>query len=482
MESVSNESLVAKNVRFFIEKANLDVRSSMQLLYDIFGQLLEDNFSLALPHLIQFCEICENRQQIRQLYNVVLGLQERVAMEDTLSQQHIIYLLCKMAALLVPSMTELTHLCTIIPTYLKSTQLYIRDATLSGVICLLECLVTSNTTMGGLSEELHLLRNIIVNYIVKHGIIDESFATFSDTHTKLVWTLNFYLIENTSRFVPECNLLSNSIISANNILKRTTNLDIYLCILNGLERLILTCTTARPLLEKIEKLALDLVKLDNEMFSVAALKLLLTCIYHSSAEQLENTERSNGIVQDEPEIIIQQIEKIEILFAKIRTTTPQGAKIFGDVLCQLIRDLLPPNEILTKVFKELMLNQPNPDIIATVTHQVFRSAIDSSYLALLQEWLLCSLPNFLSFSQINKSVWCLTVVFLSASLNQHLLKLFPEVLSLPSYQQLNEREIRNFIVSARDFYRRLEPPQKAKFREIFQQNDCFVYQCLLRCL
>ncbi|XP_058457032.1 huntingtin [Malaya genurostris] len=482
MESVTNESLVAKNVHYFIEKANLDVRSSIQLLYDIFEQLLEDNFSLALPHLVPFCEICENRDQIRQLYGKVLGLQERIAMEDTLSQQHIIYLLCKMAALLVPSMAELTHLCTIIPTYLKSTQLYIRDATLSGVICLLECLVTSNTTIGGLSEELQLLRNIIVNYIVKHGIIDESFATFSDTHTKLVWALNFYLIENTSRFVTDCNLLSNSIISANNILKRTTNLEIYLCILNGLERLVLSGTTTRPLLEKIEKLALDLVKVDNEMFSLAALKLLLTCIYSSSAEQLENTERSNGIVQDEPEIIIQQIDKIEILFTKIRSTTPQGAKIFGDVLCQLIRDLLPPNEILTKVFKELMLNQPNPDIIANVTHQVFRSAIDSSYLALLQEWLLCSLPNFLSFPQINKSVWCLTVIFLSASLNQHLLKLFPEVLSLPSYQQLNEREIRNFILSAKDFYRRLEPAQRIKFKEIFQQTDGFVYQSLLRCL
>ncbi|KAL1376706.1 hypothetical protein pipiens_004323 [Culex pipiens pipiens] len=482
MEGLVNESLVARNLRYFIERANLDVLSSVQLIYDIFGQLMEDFFSLVLPHLVKFCEICENRDQIRQLYTLVLALQERVPMEDTLSQQHIIYLLCKMAALLVPSMAELTHLCTIIPTYLKSTQLYIRDATLAGLICLLECLVTSNTTMGGLSEELQLLRNVIVNYIVKHGIIDESSTAFSDVHTKLVWTLNFYLIENTSRFVTDCNLLSNSVISANNILKRTTNLEIYLCILNGLERVILTNTAPRPLLEKIEKLALDLVKLDNEMFSLAALKLLVACIYHGSAEQLENTERSNGIVQDEPEIIIQQIEKIEILFTKIRTTTPQGARIFGEVLCQLIRDLLPPNEILTKVFKELMLNQPNPDIIATVTHQVFRSAIDSSYLTLLQEWLLCSLPNFLSFPQINKSVWCLTVIFLSASLNQHLLKLFPEVLSLPSYQQLNEREINNFILAARDFYRKLEPPQRAKFREVFEQSDSFVYQNLLQCL
>ncbi|XP_053685344.1 huntingtin isoform X2 [Sabethes cyaneus] len=482
MEGVLNESLVAKNLHYFIEKANLDVKSSVQLIYDIFGQLLEESFALVLPHLVQFCEICENRDQIRQLNDLMFGLHERVAMDDALSHQYIIYLLCKISALLVPTLAEVAKLCGIIPTYLKSTQLYIRNATLHGLMALLECLVTSNTTIGGLSEELQLTRNIVVNYIVKHGIVDERSTVYSDTHTKLVWTLNFYLIENTSRFVSDCNLLSNSIISANNVLKRTTNLETYLCILNGLERLVLANIPIRPLLEKIEKLALDLVKQDNEMFSLAALQLLLSCIYHSTAEQLANTERCNGIVQNEPEVIIQHNEKIEILFAKIRTTTPTGAKIFGDVLCQLIRDLLPPHELLTKVFKELILNQPNPDVIATVTHQVFRSAIDSSHLPLIQEWLLCSLPNFLSLSQINKSIWCLTVVFLSVSLNQHLLKLFPEVLSLPSYQQLNEREIANFILSAKDFYRQLEVKQKARFRQIFQTNDCFIYQSLLRCL
>ncbi|XP_053680458.1 huntingtin [Anopheles nili] len=478
------ETLIVRNRRYFVEKINIDSTSSMQLIYDVLKQLLDEDPALVLPHLVCFCEIIENKDQIACLNQLLLKLQERVPMDDTLSQQHIIYLLCRLAALLTPSMAELTHLCTIIPTYLKSTQLYIRNATLKGMICLLECLVKTNTSIGSLNDELQLVRNVIVNYIVKHGIIEESSGAFSDLHTKLVWTLNFYLIEHTSRFVPECNLLSNSIISANNILKRTTNLDIYLCILNGLERLVISGRVSRTLHEKIEKLAIDLVKIDNEMFSLSALKLLVTCIYRSCNEQLESTERCNGIVQDEPDIIVQQIDKIEILFAKIRTTTPQGAKVFGDVLCQLIRDLLPPNEILTKVFKELMLNQPNPDIIASVTFQLFRSAIDASHLSLLQEWLLCSLPNFLSFPQVNKSVWCLTVIFLSSSLNIHLIKLLPEVLSLPSYQQLNEREINNFIISAKDFYARLDGngTQKAKFKEIFQQHDSFVFQNLVQCL
>lgn len=41
MESAENESLGAKNLRYFIEKANLDVMSSVQLIYGIFEQMAE---------------------------------------------------------------------------------------------------------------------------------------------------------------------------------------------------------------------------------------------------------------------------------------------------------------------------------------------------------------------------------------------------------------------------------------------------------
>lgn len=41
------------------------------------------------------------------------------------------------------------------------------------------------------------------------------------------------------------------------------------------------------------------------------------------------------------------------------------------MLCQIIRDLVPPNEILTKVIKEfLAINQPHGDVIAMIVYQV----------------------------------------------------------------------------------------------------------------
>lgn len=102
----------------------------------------------------------------------------------------------------------------------------------------------------------------------------------------------------------------------------------------------------------------------------------LSAYFAGSATQLENTELSNGIVQDDPEIIALQNDKVDILLHCIKSSTRDAAWIYGQVLCQIIRDLVPPNEILTKVIKEfLAINQPHGDVIATIVYQVSSSQI-----------------------------------------------------------------------------------------------------------
>lgn len=203
--------------------------------------------------------------------------------------------------------------------------------------------------------------------------------------------MNFFVIETTSRFVSDCDLLGDSVISAYNILKRTADLELFYLIINvslrsveddenrknnfvsqqGLERLVILNPDNKPYREKMEKLSLDLMKMDNKLFTIGGLKLLVTCLYIGSLDQLENTEKSNGIVQDEPEIIIQSTEKIEVLFTRIRSATFDEAEIYGKVLGQILKDLLPPNEVLTKIIKELLImNQSNCVCIAAIIHQV----------------------------------------------------------------------------------------------------------------
>ena len=87
--------------------------------------------------------------------------------------QHLIYLMCKTQALLIPSMGELQQLAILIGSYLKSSHIFIRNATLAGVLCLLECCSKTNTTMGRLSDEMTLLRDLSLGYINRHGLVDQ---------------------------------------------------------------------------------------------------------------------------------------------------------------------------------------------------------------------------------------------------------------------------------------------------------------------
>lgn len=64
----------------------------------------------------------------------------------------------------------------LISEYLKRNHLYVQTAALKGALCLLESVAKTNTTIGGVSEEIQILRNVIVSYVTKFGIVDERYA------------------------------------------------------------------------------------------------------------------------------------------------------------------------------------------------------------------------------------------------------------------------------------------------------------------
>jgi huntingtin len=102
---------------------------------------------------------------------------------------------------------------------------------------------------------------------------------------------------------------------------------------------------------------------------------------------------------------------------------------------------------------------------------------------LLQEWLICSLPNFFTYPHAKKSIQFLTLIFMSSTLNLHLLKLFPITLDNNMPDSLL---FRLFIVSAKDFYQRLTERQQSAFRDAIHQStsstkiDSNLFQCLLQ--
>lgn len=128
---------------------------------------------------------------------------------------------------------------------------------------------------------------------------------------------------------------------------------------------------------------------------------------------------------------------------------------------------------------------------------------------MLQDWLLCSLPNFLAF-HIQKVMWYLTVIFVSVSINVELIKVFPQVLAdfssivgdgeqnqimkkvtsdgdtvdvqFEGNVESNHIEIKFqslFVLACKDFYQHLNDEQQSTFRQIFESmNEAEIHQML----
>jgi huntingtin len=105
-----------------------------------------------------------------------MSLYESIAAEDTISHQYIVYMLCRSSAVLVPSLSELQQLQLIINKYLGCNQIFVRIAALHGLLSIFESLCKTNTTMGGMSDEMKMMRNCIINYTSRNGIVYERFV------------------------------------------------------------------------------------------------------------------------------------------------------------------------------------------------------------------------------------------------------------------------------------------------------------------
>lgn len=94
---------------------------------------------------------------------------------------------------------------------------------------MLLCITRTTMELLKKGEDCRAFFLVLIKFIIE---LIFSKLPFSDEHTKLVWVLNLYLIETTSKFGNDVGILSNTVISANNILKRTNNIDQYLSILH----------------------------------------------------------------------------------------------------------------------------------------------------------------------------------------------------------------------------------------------------------
>lgn len=117
-----------KNMQYSIGVSEIDLRSSVQLIFDVFSQIIDvremlcieycsffimkisnccfdcynrqKDYIIVLPHIVKLCEISESRDHYRWIKDTMLKLQESVQMENSGCHQvrlllYYIFVLCR---------------------------------------------------------------------------------------------------------------------------------------------------------------------------------------------------------------------------------------------------------------------------------------------------------------------------------------------------------------------------------------------------
>lgn len=190
---------------------------------------------------------------------------------------------------------------------------------------------------------------------------------------------------------------------------------------------------------------------------------------------MESTEKHDGVVQSNPDNLVQTIEKVSAIFDKIKKGYPLEVELLCAVLPTILNDFFPPSDILTKVISEFLSPQQRyPKLLSRVVFQVFECAINQSQLTLLQDWVVFSLTNFTNSFSVGMATWCLTIFFISASTNRWLRALFPYVQTRIGRYEYEDRKI--LCVAAADFYNNLSNETQKKtfvdtFKKVKDQSD-----------
>ncbi|XP_071947754.1 huntingtin-like isoform X2 [Antedon mediterranea] len=433
---------------------NLDVHSCLMFLLELFGQWLSPNANPRTP-LMLLCETVKSvlaisdvfteRAQFEWMFDTLLELNKNHPVEDELVTQYVISGICKAAAILGMEKDISEKVCKLIEVTLKSAHLPSRIGALYGVLYLLE---------SEAIEDIDIFVPVVEEYLTKHlcTLSVNPTTIISDHHTLVMLATAFYIIQyfnedlGSSEFIKKVIQTCVSLASMN---EDTISPAVYQCIMKGLERLLISQIPSSHIADILVKLSMERLCVPSPHYAIPALGLLLTCLY--TGEDHQQTDASTGqLGLQDPERLLVAMERVTVLFDRIRKGYPCEARIIAKVIPAFLHDFFPPQDVMNKVIGEFLSNQqPHPQIIAMVVFKVFENLHRRDQAQLVQDWVLLSLSNFTQRTPIAMAVWSLTCFLISASINQWIRAFMPYVVSRMGKLELRDRE--NFCIVAKDF-------------------------------
>nr|XP_006822985.1 PREDICTED: huntingtin [Saccoglossus kowalevskii] len=414
----------------------LDVHSCLMFLLELYGQWMSQNVTPKTP-LMLLCEtvksvlsisdIFTEHAQYEWMFDTLLEVQKNHPLEDELITQYIIPGICKAAAVLG---MFLFHIPINI---LCSTGVQCRQ------VSLISCIV-------------------------------------SQQHVLAMLSTSFYLIEHYAEHIKDTEFTYNIIqicISMASSNEEAVSPAVYHAIMRGFERLLLAGCLSTSDAESLVKCSVDRLCMASPHRAMSALGLMLTCMYTGKERDQKKdsvTDQSDlDAASHDPERLLIAMERVTVLFDRIRKGFPSEARVIARILPTFLIDFFPPQDIMNKVIGEFLSSQqPHPQLMARVVFKVFSKLHQQGQTVLVRDWVMLSLSNFTQRTPVSMAIWSLTCFFISSSTNMWICALLPHVIGRMG--KLETIDKRNFCVAALDFYRHqlVEEAGKRAFISIFQ--------------
>uniref|UniRef100_A0A8C2AEY1 Huntingtin n=1 Tax=Cyprinus carpio TaxID=7962 RepID=A0A8C2AEY1_CYPCA len=479
-------------------RAGVDIHSCSQFLLELYSQWILPGspsskktpvvlLSEVVRSLLAVSDLFTERNQFDMMFSTLTELQKVHPPEDEILNQYLVPAICKAAAVLGMDKAIAEPVCRLLESTLRSTHLPSRIGALHGVLYVLECDLLDDTarqlipTVITLQPEyIHTLHTLFVNL-------------HNQQHVLVMCAVAFYMMENYpldvgSEFNAGIIQLCCMMLSAS---EEATPSIIYHCILRGLERLLLSEQLSRMDAETLVKLSVERVNMPSPHRAMAALGLMLTCMYTGVAGEEGKEKGSPGRPADadptapDSESVIVAMERVSVLFDRIRKGFPSEARVVARILPQFLDDFFPLQDVMNKVIGEFLSNQqPYPQFMATVVYKVFQTLHATGQSSMVRDWVLLSLSNFTQRTPVAMAMWSLSCFFVSASTSQWISALLPHVISRMG--KSDTVDISLFCLVAMDFYQHQidEELDRRAFQSVFEMvaSPGSPYYQLLCCL
>ncbi|NXF79169.1 HD protein, partial [Sclerurus mexicanus] len=471
-------------------RAGVDIHSCSQFLLELYSQwILPSNPSKRTPvilisevvrSLLAVSDLFTERNQFEMMYTTLTELRKVHPSEDEILVQYLIPATCKAAAVLGMDKAVAEPVSRLLESTLRSTHMPSRIGALHGILYILECDL--------LDETAKQLIPIISEYLLSNlrGVA-HCVNIHNQQHILVMCAAAFYLIENYPLDVgPE---FSAGIIQMCGVMvsgsDESTPSIIYHCVLRGLERLLLSEQLSRLDSESLVKLSVDRVNVQSPHRAMAALGLMLTCMYTGKEKISPSRITDANPGAPDSESVIVAMERVSVLFDRIRKGFPFEARVVARILPQFLDDFFPPQDVMNKVIGEFLSNQqPYPQFMATVVYKVFQTLHSTGQSSMVRDWVMLSLSNFTQRTPVAMAMWSLSCFFVSASTSQWISAILPHIISRMGKSE--QVDVNIFCLVAIDFYRHQidEELDRRAFQSVFEvvASPGTPYHRLLTCL